>query len=120
MVVVQHPAEARATGNCAVRYVVIRRWSLLPDELATNALVEPLGHVVLDKFFDQEAQMSLTENHEVIETLVLYGLHKSLRVRIAIRALCRDLHAHSGHRERSVRSIVNGSGRSEATLVFVC
>ena len=25
--------------------------------------------------------------------------------------------AYSGHRERSVRSIVNGSGRSEATLV---
>jgi ribosomal protein S18 acetylase RimI-like enzyme len=28
--------------------------------------------------------------------------------------------AYSGHRERSVRSIVNGSGRSEATLVFDC
>ena len=28
--------------------------------------------------------------------------------------------AYSGHRERSVRFIVNGSGRSEATLVVVC
>jgi hypothetical protein len=26
--------------------------------------------------------------------------------------------AYFGHRERSVRTIVNGSGRSEATLVF--
>jgi hypothetical protein len=28
--------------------------------------------------------------------------------------------AYSGHRERSVRFIVNGSGRSEATLVVFC
>lgn len=28
--------------------------------------------------------------------------------------------AYSGHRERSVRCIVNGSGRSEATLVVIC
>jgi hypothetical protein len=28
--------------------------------------------------------------------------------------------ANSGHRERSVRCIVNGSGRSEATLVVIC
>jgi hypothetical protein len=31
----------------------------------------------------------------------------------------RENGAYSGHRERPVRSIVNGSGRSEATLVFV-
>jgi len=31
-----------------------------------------------------------------------------------------QLNAYSGHRERSVRFIVNGSGRSEATLVVVC
>jgi hypothetical protein len=28
--------------------------------------------------------------------------------------------AYSGHRERSVRFMVNGSGRSEATLVVLC
>lgn len=30
------------------------------------------------------------------------------------------LAAYSGHRERSVRFMVNGSGRSEATLVVLC
>ena len=36
----------------------------------------------------------------------------SLRLLVAL--------AYSGHRERSVRFIVNGSGRSEATLVVIC
>ena len=30
------------------------------DQLATDALVKPLGHVALDEFVDQMAQMSLT------------------------------------------------------------
>jgi hypothetical protein len=61
--------------------------------LATNALVESLGHVVLDEFLEQEAPMSLTKNHEVIQALVLDGFDKSFRVRIAIWALGQDLHA---------------------------
>jgi hypothetical protein len=68
--IVQHPAEARATGDLAICPVVIRRTDV-PDELASNALVEPLGHVVLAEFLDQVAQMSLAENDELIETLVL-------------------------------------------------
>jgi hypothetical protein len=35
-VVVEHPAEARATGDPAVCPVVIRRSNLLSDELATK------------------------------------------------------------------------------------
>src|SRR5664279_3820952 len=92
IVVVQQSPEARPTGDLAICPVVIRRTDV-PDELATNALVESLGHVVLDEFLDQEAQMSLTKNHEVVETLVLDCLHKPLGVRIAIWALRRDLHA---------------------------
>jgi len=37
--------------------------------------------------------MSLAEDDEVIDTLVIDGVHKALRVRIAIWALRRDLHA---------------------------
>jgi hypothetical protein len=61
--------------------------------LATDALVEPLGHIVLNEFLDQVAQMSLAEDDEVIETLVLDGFYKALRVWIAIWTLRRNLHA---------------------------
>jgi hypothetical protein len=82
---VQHPAEARATGDLAICPVVIRRSDLLSDELATDALLEPLGHIVLKEFLDQVAQMSLAEDDEVIETLVLDGLYKALRINRAFR-----------------------------------
>ena len=92
MVIVQQSAEARPTGDLAICPVVIC-WTDVPDELATDALVKPLGHVVLDEFLDQVAQMSLAEDDEVIETLVLDGFYKALRVWIAIWTLRRNLHA---------------------------
>jgi hypothetical protein len=46
MVIVQKSAEARPTGDLAICPAVIRRTDV-PDELATDALVKPLGHVVL-------------------------------------------------------------------------
>ncbi len=92
MVIVQQSAEGRPTGDLAICPVVIRRTDV-PDELATDALVKTLGHVVLDEFPDQVAQMSLAENCKVIQALVLDGFDKSFRVGIAIRALCRDLRA---------------------------
>ena len=85
IVVVQHPAEARATGDLAICPTVIRRTDV-PDELATDALVKPLGHAVPDEFLDQVAPMSLAEDDEVIETLALDGSYKALRVRIAMWA----------------------------------
>ena len=51
---VEKPAEARAAGDLAVCPVVIRRTDV-PDQLATDALVKPLGHVVLHEFLDQVA-----------------------------------------------------------------
>ena len=89
---VEKPAEARSAGNLAICPVVIRRTDV-PDQFATDALVKPLGHVVVDEFLDQVAQMSLAEDDELIETLVLDGLHEALRVRIAIGALRWDFHA---------------------------
>ena len=92
MVIVQQSAEARPTGDLAICPVVIRRTDV-SDELATDALLKPLGHVVLDEFLDQMVQMSLAENHEVIQTLVLDRFDKSFRVGIAIWALRWDFHA---------------------------
>ena len=83
MVIVQQSPEARPTGDLAICPVVIRRTDV-PDELATDALVKPLGHVVLDEFLDQVAQMSLAENDEVIQALVLDGFDKSFRVGIGV------------------------------------
>jgi hypothetical protein len=39
--------------------------------------METLGVIELHEFLDQVPQMSLAENHEVFETLVLYGFYKS-------------------------------------------
>jgi hypothetical protein len=57
VVIVQQSSEARPTGDLSICPVVIRRIDI-PDELATDSLVKPLGHVVLDEFLDQVAQMS--------------------------------------------------------------
>ena len=92
MIEVEDAAEARVTGDLAIGPVVIRQTDV-PDELATDALVKPLRHVVLDEFLDQVAQISLAEDDELIETLVLDGLHEALRIRIAIRALRWDFRA---------------------------
>jgi hypothetical protein len=46
--------------------------------------------IVLDEFLGQAAQMSLTENDELVQALVPYGLHKSLGVRVAIGAPRRE------------------------------
>ena len=47
-----------------------RGCGLSVDELATDALVEPLGHRVLNEFLDQVAQKSLAEDDKVIQTRV--------------------------------------------------
>jgi hypothetical protein len=56
--------------------------------LSTKTLVEPLGHVVLDEFFDQPPQMALAEDDELIQALVLYRPHKPLGVRIPDSIVC--------------------------------
>jgi hypothetical protein len=68
MVIVQPSTEARAAGDLGICPVVVRR-ARVPDELATFALVKPLGHVVLDEFLDQVELMSPAENHEVIQAM---------------------------------------------------
>jgi hypothetical protein len=80
------------TGDLAIYPIVIRRTDV-PDQLATDTLVKPLGHVVLDEFLDQVARISLAKYHKVIQALVLDGFDKSFRVGIAIGALRWDFHA---------------------------
>jgi hypothetical protein len=55
--------------------------------------MKTLGVIVLNEFLDQVAQMSLAEYHVLVQTLVLDGSHKSLRIRIAIGTVRWDLHA---------------------------
>jgi hypothetical protein len=71
------------TGDLAICPIVIRRTDV-PDELATDTLVKPLGHVVLDEFLDQVAQMSLAKNHELVQSLALDGLDESFGVGIGV------------------------------------
>jgi hypothetical protein len=60
--------------------------------------MEPLGVIVLDEFLDQVAQVSLAENDELVQALVLYGPRRSLGVRTTIGAPRRNLHALHGRR----------------------
>ena len=54
-----------------------------------KALPVILGH----EFLDDAAEMTFAEKDEVIQALVSDHFHKALRVRIAIRTLCRNLRA---------------------------
>jgi hypothetical protein len=44
--------------------------------------MESLGVIVLDEFPDQVAHMALTEDDELVQTLVLYGLRTTGRDRL--------------------------------------
>jgi hypothetical protein len=104
------------TDDLAICPIVIRRTDV-PDELATDTLVKPLGHVVLDEFLDQVAQMSLTKNHELVQSLALDGLDESFGVGIAIWASRWDFHAL--HAPRLVGSICRHFARSVTLLQAV-
>jgi hypothetical protein len=71
------------TGDLAICPIVICRTDV-PDELATDGLVKPLGYVVLDEFLDQVAQMSLAKNNELVQSLILDGLDESFGVGIGV------------------------------------
>ena len=47
--------------------------------------MKTLGVIVFNEFLDQMAQMSLAEYHVLVQTLVIDGSHKSLRIRIRVR-----------------------------------
>jgi hypothetical protein len=55
--------------------------------------VKTLGVIVLYEFFDQPPQVTLAEDNELIQALVLYRFHKPLRVRIAVRTWVQFLSA---------------------------
>jgi hypothetical protein len=77
VLVIQKSTEARAPDNRAIGPIVVRAARLALDQLAVQPLMETLGVIVFHAFLDQVPQMSLAENHEVFETLVLYGFYKS-------------------------------------------
>src|SRR5450759_4723196 len=63
-----------------------RSWrELPPDELAADALMESLGQVVRHELVHHVPQVSLAEEDEFVQALVLDRLHEPLGVRIAVR-----------------------------------
>ena len=53
----------------------------------------PLTMIVVDEFGKRPSEVSLAEQNQPIETLLLDRSHEALRVRIGIRRLERCLHA---------------------------
>src|SRR5450759_696170 len=71
-----------------------RSWrELSPDDLAADALMESLGQVVRHELLHHVPQVSLAEEDEFVQALVLDRLHEPLGVRIAVRTARWDLHA---------------------------
>ena len=93
VVVVEQSTETRPASDRIERRVVVARRCLRSDDLAANPLVVALGQVVGHEVLDHVPQVTLAEDDEVVQTLGTDRFHKPLRVRIAVRALCRNRHA---------------------------
>ena len=89
MIVVEQSTKSRPAANAGgVRGGVgIRRCRRRSDELAIEPLMEAFRQIVSDELSEQDAEMSLAEDHELVEALGAYGLHEALGVRIAVRTL---------------------------------
>ena len=75
-------ARRRVSGRQSSLLPHCRRARLALDQFAANPLMESLGVIVLDEFPDQVAHMALTEDDELVQTLVLYGLRTTGRDRL--------------------------------------
>jgi len=71
VVVVQEGPESRAANDRAGCSVVVREPGPGLDELTIDALVEAFPQIVLHELRDHMAQMTLPEEDEVIQALVL-------------------------------------------------
>ena len=112
MVIVQEAPEPRAADDRGIRPVVARGASLALDELAAQTLMETLGQVVCHELLHHVSQMALAEEDEVIQALMLDGLHESLGVWIAVWTLRRDLHAPDPFRFQDRRECLCEQGVS--------
>ncbi len=87
VVVVQQSAETRATGDRAGGLVLVGGRGRHHDEVAVEALVKSLRHVVTHVLLDHIPKMPLAKEDEVVEALVFDRLHEAFRVRIAVWTL---------------------------------
>jgi len=70
MVEVELSAEARAASNRTECRAVVTRRRLRTNKPAVDALVTAFGVIVCDELAEQVTQMSLPEDHEMVETPV--------------------------------------------------
>jgi len=62
--------------------------------------------IVRTKLAKQMSQISLAEDHEVIEALAAYRLYEPFRVRGAVRTVCQNRHTcHTAGLEESLRRL---------------
>jgi hypothetical protein len=93
MVEVEQPTETRPASYRAKHCVVVVRYCLEHDDLATDALVEAFCQIMLDELLDQVTQMPLPESGP--------GTRFVLSSRIAPRAGCSsDFALESGRTSR--------------------
>jgi hypothetical protein len=77
--VLEEPAESFAALD---RRVLIRRFYRRNDEIVVETLVVALEMIVLDELTDRPPQMTLTEWHDVVQTLGFDAEHKPLGMRV--------------------------------------
>gem|GEM_PF-5844907 len=70
MVEAEQSAKTRPASYRAKHCVVVARYCLGHDDLATDALMEAFCQIVLYELFGQVTQMALPEDHKVVQTLV--------------------------------------------------
>jgi hypothetical protein len=80
---VEQATEPFTAADTAVEGCREARWK---RDCVPQALVVALGVVVLDKFADGAAQMTLAERNDVPEALLPDRANKPFRVRVQIRA----------------------------------
>jgi|WetSurMetagenome_2_1015567.scaffolds.fasta_scaffold1090345_2 hypothetical protein len=73
---IQHAAESRPADELAARSILVRR---ALGHLSTECLMELLPMIVHHELPDHVAQVPFTEEHEVVETLVLASLGQDVR-----------------------------------------
>ncbi len=103
VIVVEEAAKPPLASNRSIGFIVGRRMRRA-NELTAQPLMIPFEQVVLHVLTDHVSEVLLTEKCEVIETFVLYGLHKALCERIAVRTFGPNLHGFYSARRHAGKS----------------
>jgi hypothetical protein len=92
MIEVEQSAEARPAANRTCNRVVILRYLSRGDQLPSKTLMKALDKIMRNKLAEEVSQVTLAEDHEVLETLGANCSHESFRVRTAVQTACWNSH----------------------------